>query len=170
MTSFSRTAEVQEPNPGAGRDGDEAAEETEAPNYRLTILACGIVGSGRAFAVSSLEAATAMLYHEKYGLSDRVVGLLLSASFFPAVPLRFVFDGLSTSFSPAAALRTFMGFAILGSFLIREDVGLYLADRLDGEQSTSSTVSRDRRVAVLVAADSVLFPALYIAGARSLPP
>ena len=33
-----------------------------------------------------------MLYHEKYGLSDRVVGLLLSASFFPAVPLRFVFE------------------------------------------------------------------------------
>lgn len=118
------------------------------------MVVCLIVCTIRAFSTSSLEAATAMLLEEEYGLGERSVGLLIGASFMLALPTQLSFDRVSQLISKATYVRVLMGVCVLGSFMLREDVGQFLSGG-----ATSG------KVAVIICADMLLFPAMYLTGA-----
>jgi len=95
-----------------------------------------------------------MLLESEFALAKRMVGLLISASFLLCVPLRVAFDYLQAHFSKAFCLRLLMVLSIFGSVLLREDVGRVLSGNVAA-----------LRVLVLIAADCVLFPSVYLSGA-----
>merc|ERR1719506_789288 len=103
--------------------------------------------------MSSLESAIAMLLEDTFGLTERAVGLLVSFTFLFTVPLKLACDRVEGVVQHATTLRLFMFVCVLGCVLLREDVGHFLAGG-----------SNQGRIAVLVIATMLLFPAIWLTG------
>jgi hypothetical protein len=126
--------------------------------HKLTIFACLPICGLRGFSMASLEAATSMLLEEKFGLKESAIGLLISLTFLFTVPVKLLFDTSQRTTQRkdrhAITLRGLMLISILGCILLREDVGVFFA----GE-------SNPGKIAVIIFADMLLFPAIFLSGA-----
>ena len=87
-----------------------------------------------------------MLLETAYGWKRHSIGLLVSATFLASIPLRSIYARIRSSFSTLGWIRIFSGIAIGGTMLIFSKVTYLLPGGL-----------------LLVLADSVMFPALYLA-------
>jgi MFS family permease len=122
--------------------------------HARSMTICAVVKTIRDFAVASLEAATAMILEEMFGLSEMTVGLLIGFTFLLTVPLKLAFDNVSHAARKATQIRILMFFCVLGSLLLREDVGRFFAPE-----------SKYGQVGVILFADMLLFPSLFLTGA-----
>jgi hypothetical protein len=112
-------------------------------------MICGI----RGFSMASLESATAMLLEDTFGLEESAVGLLISVTFLFTLPLKLAFDNAKGVGQQAGTVRLLMLICVIGCILLREDVGRFL-----------SGGSNRGRVAVVIFADTLLFPAIFLTG------
>jgi hypothetical protein len=153
--SFPSSQDIHSRSPEQ-EEKDQASRITSARTphpHRVAMAVCAIIKTIRDFAIASLEAATAMILEENFGLSERNVGLLLGITFLLTVPLKLAFDRLQAG-KKATQLRLLMALCVLGCLLLREDVGRLL-----------SPESMHGRVAVVILADMLLFPAMFLTGA-----
>jgi hypothetical protein len=142
------------------RERDDAKDESQDDSSNsstvstpwLPLTVCLVIKILRDFCCGSLEAATAMLLEESFGMGETGVGLLVGVTLLLTVPLKLAFDSVSTSISKTTQLRTLMFLCVVGSILLREDVGRFLSPG-------------DARVLVIIVADICLFPALFLTGA-----
>jgi hypothetical protein len=122
--------------------------------HRVSMAVCAIIKTIRDFTIASLEAATAMILEENFGLPERSVGLLLGTTFLLTVPLKLAFDRGEGAGTKVTQLRWLMASCLLGCLLLRKDVGrLLFPDSVPG------------RVAVVLIADMLLFPSMFLIGA-----
>ena len=150
---FPSSEDLHDRIPQAQPPNEEDPSTTQHP-HKLTICCCFLFHAIRNFSIASLEAATAQLLEDKYLLDEITVGLLISITFLLTIPLKLLFDRLRDASTRAISIRVLMAICVIGAVLLREDVGHLLA----GE-------SRDGKVAVIISADLLFFPALFLTGA-----
>ncbi|CAK9118513.1 unnamed protein product [Durusdinium trenchii] len=112
----------------------------------LFLCSCFLLCALRGYAVAGAEVGTSMLLETAYGWKRHSIGLLVSATFLASIPLRSIYARIRSSFSTLGWIRIFSGIAIGGTMLIFSKVTYLLPGGL-----------------LLVLADSVMFPALYLA-------
>jgi MFS family permease len=155
---FPKTEEIRDriPESRPRTESESRNEEFSATSYpyRFAILACLIICGIRSFSMASIESATAMLLDDTFGLSERAVGLLISVTFIFTVPLKMFFDSVGGIGRHANSIRLLMLICVLGCLLLRVDLGKLL-----------SGGSTNGRVAVIIVADALLFPAIFLTGA-----
>ena len=63
-----------------------------------------------------------MLLEDKFGLSERAVGLLISVTFIFTVPLKMAFDAAGGIGKQAGSIRLLMFICVIGCVFLRNDV------------------------------------------------
>lgn len=120
------------------------------------VCGCLVMTFSRAFVVSGLESATALLLEKDYHWQSRHIGIVIGITFLCSVPLKIVHEVLDKRLSSTQWIRLMSYAALLGSPLLFHSIGTWLS------------LSRDGCSMILLVADAVIFPTLYLSDGLSI--
>lgn len=111
----------------------------------LFLCSCFLLCALRGYAVAGAEVGTALLLETPYGWNRHSIGFLVSGTFLASIPLRWTYLRLRDRFSVATWIRILSLVAIGGTTLVFSRVTHAIPGGV-----------------ILVLADAVMFPALYL--------
>lgn len=111
----------------------------------LFLCSCFLLCALRGYAVAGAEVGTSLLLETPYGWNRHSIGFLVSGTFLASIPLRSTYLSIRDSFSVVAWIRILSLVAICGTTLVFSRVTHIVSGGV-----------------ILVLADAVMFPALYL--------
>lgn len=135
-------------------EGDGPAQYGD--NWPYIVAACLVMSTCRAFVVSGVEAATAMILEVDFFMQPGSIGVFIGCCFLVALPWKLIVDALKAKASLATIVRPLILAALGGSCLLFQ---LPCRTMMQGNACKCESL--------IFTGDAIIFPAFFLAGSMS---
>lgn len=141
---------ARESQPLTASDSQMSFSNEEVRRRCIVVMCAVVFAGGRSFAVSSIDAATAMLLEVEYRWDPRAIGLAISFCFFSSYFVKQLHDAYKDTITLSSRLRLLMAGSFLGAIMMIPSLCFF---------------SYAKCAFMLLAADSILFPCFNLSDA-----